>query len=75
MTEFALLPLLAVPLLVECTYHGLRIHAKRHFLYLNRLEQLRGFSLRLFCGGLLLFSLRLFSFFLLLFWGFGLGSL
>ena len=38
MAEFALLPFLAIALLVKRTQYRLRIHPERHFLHLNRLE-------------------------------------
>ena len=75
MAEFALLSLFAVPLLVKCAHHRLRIDPKRHLLYLYRLEQFRGFSLGLFRGGLVLFPLRFFGLFSFLLGGFGLCGL
>ena len=75
MAEFAFLALLAIPLLIEYAQHGLRIHTKRNLLYLNRLEQLCGFSLCLFRGRFVLFSLRFFGVFSFLIGGFGLSGL
>ena len=38
MAELAFLALLAIPLLIECTQHRLRIYPKWNLLYLDRLE-------------------------------------
>ena len=75
MAEFALLSLLAVALLVKRTDYRLWIHTKRYLLYLDGLEQLRGFSLRLLRGRFVFFPLRFFGLFSFLIRGFGLGSL
>lgn len=47
MTELALAALFATALLVELTQHGLRVHAERHLLSLDGLEQLSGLTLGL----------------------------
>ena len=69
MTEFTLLPLLARPLLIKLTQHGLRIHPERHLLHLHRLEQVRRLLLRQFRGLLLLPFLLLLGFFTFLIGG------
>lgn len=50
MAKLALLPLLAVALLVELTEHGFRIDAEGHLLDLHGLEELGGFALGGFGG-------------------------
>ena len=75
MAEFALLPLFAVPLLVEYAHHGLRIHAERDFLHLNRLEEFGNLALRSFGGNLLFIPGFLFGCCFFLLGRFGLGGL
>lgn len=75
MAELALLALFAIALLVECTHHGLRVHAEWHFLYLDRLKKLRRLSLGLFRSSFLLLSLRFLGFFSFLLWCLGLSGL
>ncbi len=65
--ELALLPLLAIPLLVELAHDRFRVHAEGHFLHLHRLEECRRFQSRFLRRRLFLFPLfflRIFSFLL-----------
>lgn len=55
-TEFTLLAFLTSTLFEELTQHRLGVHTERHFLDLDRLEQLGGFALCGFGGELFLFT-------------------
>lgn len=67
MAELALAALLAVALLVERAHQGLGVHAKRHFLRLDGLEEICGLALGLFGGFLIPFTLFLRGLLLLVF--------
>jgi len=71
MREFAFLPLLAIPLLVELTHHRFGIDAKGHLLHLDGLEELGRLSSRFFCCGLFFLALGFLGFFSLLLGGLG----
>ena len=71
MTELALPPLVAIPLLIELTQHSLRIDPEWHLLHLYGLEQVGGFPLRLLGGGFLFLALCFFGVLLFLFGRFG----
>lgn len=73
--ELALLALLAAALLVELAEHGLGVDAEGDLLDLHGLEQLGGFALGGFGGGLFAFAGGLFGVFAFLFGGFGVGGL
>lgn len=63
MAKFTLFALVAVSLFIKLAYHGLGIHTKGHFLYLNGLEEFCGILSGLFLGSLFGGSTRLFGFF------------